>query len=66
LIARFLCFGGFVFLVIFTDTCEAYGSSQARGLIGAAGVAYATARAIPDPSHANYVTACSKARSLTH
>ena len=32
-------------------TPEAYGSSQARGQIGAAAVAYATATAILDPSH---------------
>ena len=36
---------------LFMATPEAYGSSQARGQIGAAAVAYATATAILDPSH---------------
>ena len=45
-----------------------YGSSWARGKIGATAEAYVTAMTTPDPSHvpATFTIACSSAKSLTH
>ena len=58
------------FFFLFRAASVAYGSSQARGLIGAAAVAFATATAtataMPEPSHSStYTAACGNARSLT-
>ena len=41
----------FFVVVLFTATPVTYRSSQARGQIRAAAVAYATTTTIPDPSH---------------
>ena len=44
-----------------------YGGSQARGQIGVEASAYATATAMPDPSHiCDYTTAQGNAGFLTH
>ena len=48
-LAFFFLFSFFFFF--FFGAPAAYGSSQARGLIGAAAEAYATATAKTDPSH---------------
>ena len=40
----------FFFFCLFGATPTAYGSSQARGQIGAVALAYTTATATPDPS----------------
>ena len=57
----------FFFFFFLRATPVAYGSFQARGPIGAAAEAYATAIATPDLSHlCNLHTAHSNARSLTH
>ena len=46
---------------------EAYGSSQARGPIGAADAAYAAVTAIPiRDTSVTYAEACGNARFLTH
>ena len=68
----FKCFGktkniklsGFFFLMA---SPAAYGSSQARGQIRAAAVAYTTAKATPDLSYiCDLAAACSNTGSLTH
>ena len=60
-------FGMGIFFFLFTDVPVTYGSSQARGLMGAAAEAYATVTATPDPAISmTYAAACGDARSLTH
>ena len=57
------------FFPLFTAAPAAYGSSWARGGIGAAAeaTATATATAMPDlTASAAYAAACSNTRSLTH
>ena len=52
------------FFFLFTDVPVTYGSSQARGLMGAAAEAYATVTATPDPATSmTYAAACGDARS---
>ena len=41
---------GFFFLLLFTATPAAHGSSRAGGLIGAAAVTYTAGTATPDPN----------------
>ena len=57
----------FSFFFFLTVPLMAYGSSQARGRIGAEAEAYATAKAIPDLSHV-FELCCSfgSVRSLSH
>ena len=74
--ACFLLLSHWVFLFCFVCLCVfgffraapvAYGGSQAMGRIRAVVPAYATARAVPDPSWSvTYITAHSNTRSLTH